>query len=97
MKKLDTRSCEEIMMTVYKAIEFVVENLIAQGLYIFARAPKVGKSWLSLEIYLSIAKGEKVLEHETKCGTACIFALRIALSEYKNACMNLQTSRLKIR
>ncbi|MCM1271604.1 MAG: helicase RepA family protein [Ruminococcus flavefaciens] len=70
MKRLDTRSCEEIMMTVYKPIEFVVENLIAQGLYICARAPKVGKSWLSLEICLSIAKGEKVLEHETKCGTA---------------------------
>lgn len=54
MKRLDTRSCEEIMMTVYKPIEFVIDNLIGQGLYILAGAPKVGKSWLSLDICLSI-------------------------------------------
>lgn len=75
MKKLEIKSCEEIMMTVYKPIEFVVENLIAQGLYILAGAPKVGKSWLSLDICLSIAKGEKVLGHETKYGTALYFCL----------------------
>lgn len=43
MKKLITRSCEEIMTTVYKPIEFVIDGLIAQGLYILAGAPKVGK------------------------------------------------------
>ena len=59
MKKLITRSCEEIMTTVYKPIEFVIDGLLAQGLYILAGAPKVGKSWLSLDMCLSIAKGEK--------------------------------------
>ncbi len=43
MKKFDSKSCEEIMITVYKPIEFVVDNMIAQGLYILAGAPKVGK------------------------------------------------------
>lgn len=75
MKRLDTKSCEEIMTTVYKPIEFVIDNLIGQGLYILAGAPKVGKSWLSLDICLSIAKGEKVLEYETKCGTALYLCL----------------------
>lgn len=63
------------MTTVYKPIEFVVDNLIAQGLYILAGAPKVGKSWLSLDTCLSIAKGEKVLGHETKCGTTLYLCL----------------------
>ncbi len=72
---LETKSCEEIMTTVYKPIEFVVENLIAQGLYILAGAPKIGKSWLSLDICLSIAKGEKIFERETKCGTALYLCL----------------------
>lgn len=75
MERLHTRSCEEIMTTVYKPIEFVIDGLIAQGLYILAGAPKVGKSWLSLDICFSIAKGEKVLEHETKCGTALYLCL----------------------
>ncbi len=75
MKKFDSKSCEEIMTTVYKPIEFVIEGLIAQGLYILAGAPKVGKSWLSLDICLSIAKGEKVLGNETKCSTALYLCL----------------------
>ena len=75
MERLDTRSCEEIMTTVYKPIEFVVDGLIVQGLYILAGAPKVGKSWLSLDICLSIAKGENILGHETRCGTALYLCL----------------------
>ena len=59
MKKFNSKSCEEIMTTVYKPIEFVVDGLLAQGLYILAGAPKVGKSWLALDMCLSIAKGEK--------------------------------------
>ncbi len=75
MKKFNSKSCEEIMTTVYKPIEFVVDDLIGQGLYILAGAPKIGKSWLSLDICLSIAKGEKVLGHETECGTALYLCL----------------------
>ena len=65
MKKLITRSCEEIMTTVYKPIEFVIDELVAQGLYILAGAPTVGKSWLALDMCLSIAKGEKILGLKT--------------------------------
>jgi RecA-family ATPase len=65
LKKFNSKSCEEIMTTVYKPIEFVVDGLLAQGLYILAGAPKVGKSWLALDMCLSIAKGEKVLGQET--------------------------------
>lgn len=75
MKKFNSKSCEEIMTTVYKPIEFVVDGLIAQGLYILAGAPKIGKSWLSLDICLSIAKGKKVLGHETNCGTTLYLCL----------------------
>ncbi len=75
MKKFNSKSCEEIMTTVYKPIEFVVDNLIGQGLYILAGAPKIGKSWLSLDICLSIAKGEKVLGQETSKGTVLYLCL----------------------
>ena len=70
MKKFNSKSCEEIMTTVYKPIEFVVDGLLALGLYILAGAPKVGKSWLALEMCLSIAKEEKVLGLKTSQGTA---------------------------
>ena len=84
MKKLITRSCEEIMTTVYKPIEFVIDGLIAQGLYILAGAPKVGKSWLVLDICLSIAKGESVLGQKTLQGTALYLCLEDSYARIQN-------------
>ena len=85
MEQFNSKSCEEIMTTVYKPIEFVVDGLLAQGLYILAGAPKVGKSWLALEMCLSIAK---VLGLKTSQGTALYLCLKTAFSESKTGFMN---------
>ena len=84
MKKFNSKSCEEIMTTVYKPIEFVVDGLIAHGLYVLAGAPKVGKSWLALDLCLSIAKGEKVLGHQTAQGTALYLCLEDSYVRIQN-------------
>ena len=75
MTKLNTINCEEIMTEPLKPIEFVVDNLITQGLFILAGAPKIGKSWLALDICLSVAKGEPVLNAKTTQGTALYLCL----------------------
>ena len=75
MTKLNTINCEEIMTQPLKPIEFVVDNLITQGLFILAGAPKIGKSWLALDICLSVAKGEPVLNAVTSQGAALYLCL----------------------
>jgi len=46
----------------------VVENMLCQGLTILAGAPKVGKSWLCLDLCISICNGEAILGFKTnKC------------------------------
>ena len=75
MRELKTKSCEEIMTTLYKPTVFAVEGLISQGLYILAGSPKVGKSWLALELCLAISKGEKLLERPIRQGSALYFCL----------------------
>ena len=75
MTKLNTINCEEIMTQPLKPIEFVVDNLITQGLFILAGAPKIGKSWLALDICLSVAKGETVLNANTNRGTTLYLCL----------------------
>ena len=84
MKNLITRSCEEIMTTVYKPIEFVIDGLLTQGLYILAGTPKVGKSWLALDMCLSIAKGESVLGQKTLQGTALYLCLEDSYARIQN-------------
>lgn len=75
MRELKTKTCEEIMTTLYKPTVFAVEGLITHGLYILAGSPKVGKSWLALELCLAISKGEKLLGRPTRQGTALYFCL----------------------
>ena len=82
--ELKAKSCEEIMTTVYKPLEFVVDGLLAQGLYILAGAPKVGKSWLVLDMCLSIAKGESVLGRTTTQGSALYLCLEDSYSRIQN-------------
>ena len=84
MQTLQTISCEEIMSTPIAPIPFSVENLLGQGLYLFAGAPKVGKSWLALDICLSVAKGEDVLKHQTHIGTALYLCLEDSYHRIQN-------------
>ena len=54
---------------------FCVETLLPQGLCILAGAPKLGKSWLVLDLCLHIAKGEPVWNLPTKQGTTLYLCL----------------------
>ena len=84
MKELKMYSSEYIINTPMKPIEYCVDGLISQGLFVLAGAPKVGKSWLALDMCLSIAKGEKVLGKETLCGHAVYLSLEDSLIRLQN-------------
>ena len=49
---------ETLMSTPLPPIRFSIATLLPQGLSILAGAPKVGKSWLALQICLAVTKGE---------------------------------------
>jgi len=57
---------ETLLSTPLPPIRFTVSTLLPQGLSVLAGAPKVGKSWLSLQICLAVAKGENLWGLPTK-------------------------------
>ena len=59
-KKFHSVDGETLMNTLLPPIRFAVSTLLPQGLSILAGAPKVGKSWLALQICLVVAKGENL-------------------------------------
>ena len=59
--------------------EFVVRGLLPKGLSILGGAPKIGKSWLMLELALRVAKGEPMWGMETKQGTVLYYCLEDTL------------------
>jgi RecA-family ATPase len=62
---------KEIQPTKWIVNQFFIES----GVSLIVGKPKAGKSSLSRQIALSIAKGEKVLSSETEKGTVLYFAL----------------------
>ncbi len=89
MNELKTVNCEQLMTTPLKPIEFCVDGMISTGLFILAGAPKVGKSWLALDVALSIAKGEQLLGRETKRGTALYLCLEDSYNRIQNRLFEL--------
>ena len=89
MDELKTVNCEQLMTTPLKPIEFCVDGIISTGLFILAGAPKVGKSWLALDMALSIAKGEKLLGRETKRGTSLYLCLEDSYTRIQNRLFEL--------
>ena len=56
-------------------IDFLVDGLFAQGLYILGGSPKVGKSWLALQLCLAVCTGTPFLGRETHQGEVLYLAL----------------------
>ena len=77
-------NCAYIMDTQLKANPYIVEHLLYPGLYILAGAPKIGKSWLALDLCLSVAEGEPFLKHETHKGQVLYLALEDSLLRLQN-------------
>ena len=83
-KELQLYSCEYVMDTALKKTPFIVDRLLATGLYILAGAPKVGKSWLVLDLCLSVAEGRDFLGHRTEKGRVVYLALEDSLIRLQN-------------
>lgn len=83
-QQLQLYSCTYVMDTTMKRNQFIVEKMLYPGLYILAGAPKVGKSWLALDLCLSVADGHKFLKHETTKGQVVYLALEDSLLRLQN-------------
>ena len=68
-KRFNTIDGETLMTMPLKPINFIIDNLLSEGLHILAGSPKVGKSWLALWLSVAIAKGEEVWGNKVKEGT----------------------------
>lgn len=53
----------------------IVKNMLYEGLAVWAGPPKIGKSWCSLQLGISVSKGEKFLGFETNKSDVLYLAL----------------------
>ncbi len=65
----------ELQSTEFPPIRWIVPDLLPEGLTLLAGKPKLGKSWLSLDLALSVALGGRALGKECEQGAALYLAL----------------------
>lgn len=79
-KSLQIISAYDLMNMELEPVQFVVKDFLPQGLSILCSPPKYGKSWLVLDLCLSVANGSPFLGKETTQATT----LYLALEDSKN-------------
>ena len=65
----------ELFNTVYEDAKPIVENLLYPGVYIFAGNPKIGKSYVMLQIAYQICTGSPLWGQSVRQGTCLYLAL----------------------
>ena len=74
-KHVPAISAAQLMEQSIEPREYVVRGLIPQGLSILGGAPKIGKSWLMLDLCLHVATGEPFWGMPVSKGTAWYISL----------------------
>lgn len=73
--KLTVIDGETLMDMKLPPTKFCVETLLPQGICMLGGTPKIGKSWLVLDLCIRIAKGEPIWSLPTKKGTTLYLCL----------------------
>ena len=66
LNELNTYTLQELYKQPIEPIPWVVEDLLAPGLYFLGGSPKVGKSWLALQLCLAVCQAEPFLGFKTR-------------------------------
>ena len=72
---LHTVTLDELMDNVFEGKSAVIENLLYTGAYMFAGAPKVGKSFFMAQLAYHVSTGQRLWEYEVHQGTVLYLAL----------------------
>ena len=65
-KELNTYTMQKLFKQPLEPVEYLVDGLLAPGLYILGDSPKVGKSWMALQLCLAVCGGKAFLGRKTK-------------------------------
>ena len=74
-KAFNSVSGNDLMLSVYEALQFVIERILPHGLYILAGSPKIGKSWLGLQMAHAVSTGSRFWEFAAMQGEVLYLAL----------------------
>jgi hypothetical protein len=79
-----TRSARYLKETPFKPIMFTIDDFLPEGAFLLVAAPKIGKSWLTLQLAIAVATGGEVLGFKAKQGDVLVLALEDSYRRLKS-------------
>ena len=80
-EELEMHTFDELRAMDLKAPEFLIDGVLPKGIGILGAPPKIGKSWMALDIAIQVASGGEFLGH--KCKKAGVLYLALEDSWYR--------------
>lgn len=69
------RTASEILAKRFDPLRWVVPKILPEGVFLLVASPKIGKSWLALQMALAVATGSDILGEKAEQGAALYLAL----------------------
>jgi len=95
-KTFTTITAAELMAREFEPLQFAIEKILPHGLFIFAGSPKVGKSWLTLDMCQAISTGGKLWDFNATQGEALYLALEDKYSRLQGRLKQMKADNLDI-
>jgi hypothetical protein len=95
-KTLSTLDGNTLMAQEFSPLRFAVEKILPHGLFILAGSPKIGKSWLSLDLCQAVATGGKLWNFTATEGDVLYLALEDNYSRLQNRLRQMEAERMDI-
>ena len=95
-KTLTTLDGNTLMAQTFEPLRFTVEKILPHGLFILAGSPKIGKSWLSLDLCQAVASGGKLWEFNATQGGVLYLALEDNYNRLQSRLKQIEAGKLDI-
>lgn len=95
-KTLATLDGNTLMAQEFAPLRFSVDKILPHGLFILAGSPKIGKSWLSLDLCQAVATGGRLWDYQAEQGNVLYLALEDNYHRLQNRLKQMEVEQLDI-
>ena len=93
---LKTVSMRELYNTVYQSKPPLIDGLLYPGTYIFAGAPKLGKSFLMAQLAYHISSGTPLWNFDVKKELFCTLLSKMTITDCRKDCTECSEQKVRI-
>ena len=95
-KVLHTIDGNTLMAQEYEPLQFSIDKILPHGVFVFAGSPKIGKSWLTLDMCQAVSTGNKLWDFSTTVGDVLYLALEDKFSRLQGRLIQMKAENVDI-